>query len=106
MGLNVTLYRILSIEKEEGWGGQLYDYVKTECIEWFDHCRYSGDKEFFGREGKLYSVDSDGEYERPKDIDESIEWIKQNVHEGNQPRLIKALELMKEDENIVFHRSY
>jgi len=29
MGINISLYRILSIEKEETWGGRMEDYCKT-----------------------------------------------------------------------------
>ncbi len=106
MGINISLYRILEITKEPGWGGKEYDYCKTECIEWFDHLRYSGDREFMGRLGHWKDIDSEGEYSRPKDIPEMREWVKKNIHEGNQDRLLKALDLIEQDEMVGFHVSY
>jgi hypothetical protein len=106
MGINISLYRILSIEKEQGLGGQEYDYCKTEPIEWFDYLRYSGDREFMGRIGHWKSIDSDGEYSRPIDINEMREWVKKNIYEGNQERLLKALDLIEKDEMVGFHASY
>lgn len=106
MGINISLYRILSITKEPSWGGKEYDYCKTECIEWFDHLRYSGDSAFMGRIGHWKEIDSEGEYIRPKDIPEMREWVKKNVHVGNQERLLKALDLIEEDEMVGFHVSY
>jgi len=105
MGINISLYRVLSIEKEQGWGGQEYDYCKTEEIKWFDHLRYSSDKEFMNRYGKFKGIDSEGEYVRPIDFTETREWIKNNIHEGNQERLLKALDLMETDEMVGFHSS-
>ena len=105
MGINITLYRILSIEKDEGRVGEEYDYCKTEEIKWFDHLRYSGDREFMGRVGHWKDTDSGGEYSRPKDIPEMREWVKKNIHEATQERLLKALDLMETDEMVVFHSS-
>jgi hypothetical protein len=106
MGINITLYRILSFEKETEEWGQEYNYCKTECIKSFDYLRYSGDKEYIGRFGKFKDIDSEGEYFRPINIDEDRNWIKENIHEGNQERLLKALDLMEQDEMVVFHVSF
>jgi len=105
MGINISLYRVLSIEKEEGWGGKYYDFCKTECIEWFDHLRYSGDRDFISN-NKFKSIDSDDEYIRPVNIEQCRKWIKENVYEGNQERLLKAIDLIEEDEMVGFHVSY
>jgi hypothetical protein len=34
------------------------------------------------------------------------EWVKKNIYEGNQERLLKALDLIEKDEMVGFHASY
>ena len=72
--------------------------------------RHTGDRDFV-LETEFVFVDSDLEVEdqelaRPADFNKARAWVKANVVEGNQPRLLEALERMEQDEPLVFTWSF
>lgn len=88
MGVNIYAYRI--------------NGNKQVRIENWDSMRHSGDSELMVSEFEWIYKDND-EYEficKPYNFNEAIEWVKSNICEENQQRLIELFELMKTDESI------
>jgi hypothetical protein len=108
MGLNILLYKITGKQPEETWGGKTVMYYQTEEPKWWDSCRYGGDKDF-AVSGLFEYVDKEEEYPeyyRPIDFNKTRNWIKENIEELAQPRLLQAINEMEADENLVFYFSY
>lgn len=115
MGVNILLYKIEGIEEfKDQYPECLYKQFRTSTPDWWDHSRYGGDREFCRAIEFDQRVDGDdGEpdidtrvYNRPSDLDAAISWVKENIHEGNQERLIRVLEEMKKDLDLWFYLSY
>lgn len=106
MGVHISVYKIVDTEIIEDYT-QSFLYYHTEEQDWFDFIRHSGDRDFASSD-LFYAVDSEQEQSlyRPKDFDESREWVRDNVVECNQHRLLEALNRMERDENLVFHFSW
>ena len=69
-----------------------------------------GDRDFVV-ENEFEFIDNDNEVEeqelaRPKDFNKCREWIKEKVYEGNQQRLLNALDKMENDETLCFTWSW
>lgn len=68
-------------------------------VDWFDGLRHAGDREF------IWTKDFEWEYvrcehdtyKRPKNFDEARAWVRNNICEENQPRLLEALDEMEYD---------
>lgn len=96
---------------EKLWNDKEVPYYTTECQEWWDTLRYSGDREFI-LENEFTAVDMDNEvkeqeYFRPMDFEKTIKWINEKIEpEGNKQRLLTALNRMKDDENLCFSWSW
>lgn len=72
--------------------------------------RHSGDTEFVV-ENEFVFIDSDNQVEeqelaRPKDFNKSRKWIKENIVECNQQRLLDALDKIEVDETLCFTWSW
>lgn len=89
--------------------------LKIEKDECFDSARYSGDKDFVLTDDfeKEYATNepfdawkNEDIYWRPKNIDKTIGWVKENIFSGNQQRLIDTLFLMKKEHNLYFYNSW
>lgn len=99
MGLNIHLNNLID------------GIHKAKAVE-FDSFRYGGDREYGAAKleweyktcGNVYCCDY--LYKRPKDFETHRSWIKQNIIEANQNRLLAALDTMEKDENIYFEFSY
>ena len=105
MGVNIIVKKVVEKTMEESWGGKLVPYYKTEKVNWFDTLRYSGDREFIIENEFVYydNNDTEGEeYLRPKDFNKCREWVMCNVVLGNQNRLLKALDELESDKQLVF----
>ena len=110
MGLNLWVSKLINKEEEETWGGRMVTYYNTDDQDWFDPVRHSGDKEFVLDNDFTY-LDSDLEVEerrlaRPVNFNWSKEWVKEHVYEGNQERLLNALDKMEKDESLSFSWSW
>jgi hypothetical protein len=110
MGLNIMAYLITGVEEAENWSFGTIKYLKTEKFNDFDDLRYSGDREFASNvkfvrhpEG---GVDFEERYYRPENLGDSREWVKANVIECNQPRLLKLLDDMEKYPNLYLYFSY
>jgi hypothetical protein len=101
MGLNIIIYKIVGTSLSG-------NYYETENQDWFDDDRYSGDRDFVANnEFYSYRDIKDGcEYSRPADFNKCREWIKQNVVEFNQARLLEAIDKMESDKDLVFKFSW
>jgi hypothetical protein len=76
-------------------------------IENWNSMRHSGDDDLMQADFKWYYLDNNS-YEfvcRPIDLDFAIQWVKSNVYEGNQKRLIDLFELMKTDTQVYLNFS-
>lgn len=98
MGLNISAYILKdnngNIETEDfGFDSDKYsgdgEFVTTDLIEW-EYVQYRPNY-------------PDYIYKRPKDLDIAIDWVKNNIYEGNQERLINLLEAMKENKNLYIY---
>ena len=110
MGINISVRKVTGKTMEETWGGKTVSYYTTERQDWFDYLRYSGDRDFVV-ENEFEFIDNDNEVEeqelaRPKDFNKCREWIKEKVYEGNQQRLLNALDKMENDETLCFTWSW
>lgn len=108
MGINISVRKIKEKRMTKTWSGTDVLYYTTEEQGWFDSFRHSGDREF-ARENEFFFVDQDAnenELMRPTDFDKTRSWIKANVIESNQKRLLDALDKMQQDEELVFTFSY
>lgn len=110
MGINISVRKVTGKTMEETWGGKTIPYYTTEEQDWFDYLRYSGDADFV-TENDFEFIDSDTVVEerrlaRPKDFNKCREWVKANVYEGNQQRLIDALDKIEADKTLCFTWSW
>lgn len=103
MGLNIIAYRVT----KSG------DDLVASRYEDFDTGRYAGDRDFVLSMAieweELVEDPSDlwsRDFCRPKDINAAKEWVRQNITEGNQPRLIKLLEDMEKIPNLYIFCSW
>lgn len=101
MGLRIIVYKYDSTDfQEDPWFP--IDYVVEQ--EWFDSIRYVGDRDFV-LENEFEYIGHERLYQRPKNIDQCIEWLNsQNI--SNKNRLIDCLNKMKEDKDLVFKFSW
>lgn len=106
MGLNIIVYKITEKTLEETWGGKMIPFYRTEKPDWWDSCRYGGDKQFAVADLFEYIDEESPEYYRPSDFDKTRNWVKENIEELAQPRLLEAVNKMEEDKNLVFRFSY
>ena len=109
MGLNISVKKIVNKTTEEDWNGELVPYYELEDQKWFDHLRFSGDKEFVVENEFVFYDDSNEEgreYVRPKDFEKCREWVNKYIPNGNSLRLLKALDELEKDENLVFRWSW
>lgn len=109
MGVNLFVIKIVNKSYEETYSG-LEPYYETVPQDWFDHLRYSGDRDFI-LENEFVFIDSDLEERerrlaRPKDFENIITWVKENVFTGNQQRLLDLIEKIKEDQDLCFMWSF
>lgn len=103
MGVHIALKRIVSIEQELTWGGKIIPCAVTEDLD-FDTIRHAGDKEFVL--GVEFVDLEDPYYVRPMSINSAKEWVKENIQQNLQKRLLDALVAMEKDTNICFKFSY
>jgi hypothetical protein len=84
------------------------NYYETEDQEWFDDDRYKGDTDFVVQNDfDSYSEKKDGhEYSRPVNFNKCRKWIKQNIVELNQARLLESMDKMESDKDLVFKFSW
>lgn len=110
MGVNISLVKIVNISKEELFDQVEVPYYETEDQRWFDFMRHSGDREFISENEFIYIDDQlpfeEREIARPKNFEKCREWIKENIVESNQSRLLGALDKMAEDNSLGFRWSY
>lgn len=110
MGLNILAYRVTGVEYDEDYSGRKYPILKTEKYEKFDSARYSGDREFVSsvdfKPHPQDGVDFEERFYRPKDFSVARQWVKDNIIDGNQPRLLTLLEEMEKDESIYLYFSW
>lgn len=102
MGINIIVKRIVG-KTEPG----PYDEVDSilEDVDWWDSCRYSGDKDFvFNNDFEM--IDRDSRLERPSNFDQCREWVIENVVLDNRKRLIDVLDKMEQDESLCFRWSW
>jgi len=112
MGVNIIPYYIGDKIEEDGFHRTITAYKATEHPE-FDSMRHSGDREF------VYSEDLDWItliddpkdpasyiYQRPSDLTKATNWVKDNIDENNQSRLIDLFEEMRENVNLYIYVSY
>lgn len=102
MGMHIIPYILKERVEPNDYGYSPWD---IEEFKNFDSCRYSGDRDFVLTDDIDWNYESDDplstdmyeySYMRPKDIDEAIEWVVENVeHEPNHARLINLLEAMR-----------
>lgn len=107
MGLNIMLKKINQLVITEGYGCN--EYYDTTKLEWFDSLRYSGDKEFVSQvEFQYYNENTEEGYDyyKPVNLDTAEAWIKENIYENLQPRLLQAINEMRKDKDIVFRFSW
>lgn len=109
MGINISVRRVTGKTIEETWGVPAV-YYETEEQDWFNDLRHSGDKEFV-LNNEFYYIDSDlpddeQRLARPLDFFRTRRWVECNVFEGNQCRLLEALEKMEIDESLCFTWSW
>lgn len=82
---------------------------KTESMDNdFNSLRHSGDVEFSNAGlwesihcGNVYCCDYF--YNRPKDFKVARDWVKKNIVEGNQIRLLDALDKMEKDPQVYLY---
>lgn len=109
MGVNIIVCRIVKKTMEDGWNDNKIPFYETARVEWWDSLRHSGDKDFIIENKFDCYDDSDDEgceYVRPNDFNKCREWIKKKIFEGNQPRLLKAMDEMEKDKSLTFHWSW
>jgi hypothetical protein len=105
MGVNIGVSKILSVGEAETWSGKMVPYYEQESQNWFDSLRHSGDREFI-TSGLFADYDEDGEFCRPRDFEVCRQWVRKNIFEGSQARLIEAIDRMEQDESLVFWYSF
>lgn len=109
MGINISVKKVINRTTEETWTGKIVPFYETEIQNWFDPIRYSGDREFVLENDFTYideDAEEDMELARPSDFDKTRKWINKNVYEGNQSRLLEALDKLEKDETLAFSWSW
>lgn len=93
MGLNIHVHDLSGPER----------YGTTQQ-EWWDVMRHEGDADFYLCEATEWEWKSfdDEWYKRPMDFGALRAWIRENIFEGNQPRLLEALDRMEENPSLWF----
>lgn len=87
MGLHISIYKVKNGKFSEQ--------------KWFDFLRHMGDKSFH-LSNDFEPMKNDNEFYRPKNIDNCILWVRENIIPENKERLITALEKMKHDNDLYF----
>lgn len=107
MGIHISVVKIVGFEPYEDYGKTII-FVNKEKQKWFDYLRYAGDTNFNNEVEFEYMDVPDKEemLKRPKDFDAAEKWVKENISDGNQFRLLNALEKMRNDESLCFDVSY
>lgn len=112
MGLNIFAVRLIEKKIDITDPRQEYSYWETDEFE-FDSLRYSGDRELLNNNEIKWEYKHDGDggmgdrdYMRPKDLNVAIKWVKENVFEGNQRRLIDLFREMKNDNKLYIGYTY
>ena len=109
MGINISVIKVIEKTMEEGWHNNLVPYYAIRKQKWFDHLRFGGDSDFVTENEFYYYDDSDEEgksYRRPSDFDKCRCWVKSNIIEENQKRLLNALDKIEADETLCFTWSW
>jgi hypothetical protein len=106
MGINISVRKVTGKTMHKTWGGKTVPFYTTESQKWFDHLRYTGDADFVV-ENEFEFIDNDNEVEeqklaRPKDFNKCRQWVKENLCESNQQRLLNAIDIMEQDETLCF----
>src|SRR6202000_1504334 len=99
MGINISVQKLIGKEMVEcHHPEELVPFYKIERQDWFDSCRHSGDRDFIMNNDFKYLDEDVDSFEqslmRPVDLDAALEWVRKNIYEGNQARLIEVLEKM------------
>lgn len=109
MGLHIIAYKLKGKLHDE-YAGYYWD---TEGYEGFDSLRYGGDKEFASQEFFIETTDKDirsgfddQQYYRITDHEKASEWVRANLPDGNQRRLLKLIEDMQNDHTLHITFSY
>lgn len=94
MGVNISVYKVdtNSALEDSEW-------------DWF---RYSGDREFASIDNfeRVYLSHDGLDLWRPEQISNAVEWVRENIHEENQLRLLEILERMETDPQLWFESSW
>ena len=95
MGLNISLYEVIDMDSHQFKEDDRFDFI-----------RYSGDVEFasfMGEQGKAiycsHQFCCDWIFVRPVDFEQTKKWIRANIHEENQKRLLDVVDLMEHESN-------
>lgn len=110
MGMNIFVYRLGKRSTVTTDYGSWTSFEREEYTD-FDDTRFSGDKDLaLAHELEWEEVDDDPNgqtlaqmgdcYLRPKDFEKVRAWVKSNVFEGNQPRLLNLFDAMEADSSI------
>jgi len=111
MGINLFVKKVIGKTTEELWNGKTVPFYETEALETFDSIRHSGDREFVVENEFVFMDDQnpveEQELARPKDFAKCREWVKNTRYpEGNKNRLLGALDMLENDESLVFKWSW
>lgn len=105
MGVNIGVSKIRRVGDAETWSGEMIPYYERENQDWFDSLRRAGDREFI-LSGLFVDCDEEGRFCRPRDFEECREWVKGNIVESCQARLIEAIDRMEKDKSLAFWYSF
>lgn len=96
MGLNIGLYRVIDMDQH-----------RFEEDNRFDYIRYAGDVEFssfMSENGHAiycsHQFCCDWVFTRPTDFEQTREWIRANIVERNQKRLLDVVDLMEGESDL------
>ena len=104
MGVHISVYRVKDMKSHE------FTEISKELD--FDTLRYEGDKQFCECFQLWESITCGNTYccdyfmTRPKDFKETKTWVKNNIYESNQKRLLDVLEQMENDKELYFYFGY
>lgn len=105
MGVHIIVKKVVDKTMEKTWGGESVPYYKTEEQQWWDGLRYGGDKDFI-LENDFECYDESDDLVRPKDFENCRLWVKDNIQQGGQLRLLEVLDKMEKDLTLVFRFSW
>jgi hypothetical protein len=106
MGINISVSKVTGII-EDTWRGKPATFHTTERLDWFDTYRHSGDRDFvIENEFEFIDEQTENGLARPKDFNKCREWVKSKIYEGNQQRLLDALDKIEADETLCFTWSW